>query len=374
MDAHEPHRQPDNRIARREGAAPTGGHHAQLGLRLGPHSEPIPGEKTAGQDGVIRGPCSPAAARGRNEEHCRDGHARSARDKHGRKGKTQRQRDDGRQDPKPAGFVRLLPPPHCQQQDQRGDRQVDAVRLDLAGVANRRVGDGEDSHRQHPCRAAKEVSGQAMKKNDARDAAEHGKQPQRPFVKAQQLDGRKLGPKEQQRRHLMAIQRPHEVRIPAMQQVHGQERLIGPKRKPQQIANEPHRDAHGHEGDNRAGLPIDIAARRRGKRGMGCLHAAYEDGVFAGNSGHCGKISPRPGKTSSIGLGPPPQSRYTSPFARPSSRSTEPSAVDIIDSDSRAIGFSLRTGYYLCQCSLAAYECAGRLGPRAGAGRFDAAV
>ena len=30
-------------------------------------------------------------------------------------------------------------------------------------------------------------------------------------------------------------------------------------------------------------------------------------------------------------------------------------AVDIIDSDSCAIGFSLRTGYYLCQCSLAAY-------------------
>jgi len=29
--------------------------------------------------------------------------------------------------------------------------------------------------------------------------------------------------------------------------------------------------------------------------------------------------------------------------------------VDIIDSDARAIGFSLRTGYYLCQCSLAAY-------------------
>jgi triacylglycerol lipase len=29
--------------------------------------------------------------------------------------------------------------------------------------------------------------------------------------------------------------------------------------------------------------------------------------------------------------------------------------VDIIDSDSRAIGFSLRTGYFLCQCSLAAY-------------------
>ncbi len=27
----------------------------------------------------------------------------------------------------------------------------------------------------------------------------------------------------------------------------------------------------------------------------------------------------------------------------------------IIDSDSRAVGFSLRTGYYLCQCSLAAY-------------------
>jgi hypothetical protein len=32
------------------------------------------------------------------------------------------------------------------------------------------------------------------------------------------------------------------------------------------------------------------------------------------------------------------------------------SAVDIIDSDSQAIGFSLRTGYYLCQCSNAAYE------------------
>jgi hypothetical protein len=32
------------------------------------------------------------------------------------------------------------------------------------------------------------------------------------------------------------------------------------------------------------------------------------------------------------------------------------SAVDIIDSDSQAIGFSLRTGYYLCQCSYAAYE------------------
>jgi hypothetical protein len=30
-------------------------------------------------------------------------------------------------------------------------------------------------------------------------------------------------------------------------------------------------------------------------------------------------------------------------------------AVDIIDSDSRAVGFSLRTGYYLCQCSYAAY-------------------
>ena len=29
--------------------------------------------------------------------------------------------------------------------------------------------------------------------------------------------------------------------------------------------------------------------------------------------------------------------------------------MDIIDSDWRAIGFSLRTGYYLCQCSLAAY-------------------
>ena len=27
----------------------------------------------------------------------------------------------------------------------------------------------------------------------------------------------------------------------------------------------------------------------------------------------------------------------------------------IIDSDSRAVGFSLRTGYYLCHCSLAAY-------------------
>ena len=30
--------------------------------------------------------------------------------------------------------------------------------------------------------------------------------------------------------------------------------------------------------------------------------------------------------------------------------------MDIIDSDSQAIGFSLRTGYYLCQCSFAAYE------------------
>ena len=30
--------------------------------------------------------------------------------------------------------------------------------------------------------------------------------------------------------------------------------------------------------------------------------------------------------------------------------------MDIIDSDSHAIGFSLRTGYYLCQCSYAAYE------------------
>ena len=31
----------------------------------------------------------------------------------------------------------------------------------------------------------------------------------------------------------------------------------------------------------------------------------------------------------------------------------------IIDSDSRAIGFSLRTGYYLAHCSLAAYGGAG---------------
>ena len=31
----------------------------------------------------------------------------------------------------------------------------------------------------------------------------------------------------------------------------------------------------------------------------------------------------------------------------------------IIDSDSRAVGFSLRTGYYLCHCSLAAYGGAG---------------
>ena len=31
----------------------------------------------------------------------------------------------------------------------------------------------------------------------------------------------------------------------------------------------------------------------------------------------------------------------------------------IIDSDSRAVGFSLRNGYYLCQCSLAAYQGAG---------------
>ena len=30
-----------------------------------------------------------------------------------------------------------------------------------------------------------------------------------------------------------------------------------------------------------------------------------------------------------------------------------------IDSDSRAVGFSLRTGYYLCHCSLAAYGGAG---------------
>ncbi len=34
-------------------------------------------------------------------------------------------------------------------------------------------------------------------------------------------------------------------------------------------------------------------------------------------------------------------------------------AVEIIDSDSRAIGFSLRTSYYLCQCSLAAYGAPG---------------
>ena len=35
------------------------------------------------------------------------------------------------------------------------------------------------------------------------------------------------------------------------------------------------------------------------------------------------------------------------------------SAVDIIDSDFRAVGFSLRTGYYLAHCSLAAYGGAG---------------
>ena len=30
-------------------------------------------------------------------------------------------------------------------------------------------------------------------------------------------------------------------------------------------------------------------------------------------------------------------------------------AVEIIDSDSRAVGFSLRTAYYLAHCSVAAY-------------------
>ena len=34
-------------------------------------------------------------------------------------------------------------------------------------------------------------------------------------------------------------------------------------------------------------------------------------------------------------------------------------AVVTIDSDSRTVGFSLRTGYYLCHCSLAAYGGAG---------------
>ena len=48
--------------------------------------------------------------------------------------------------------------------------------------------------------------------------------------------------------------------------------------------------------------------------------------------------------------------------------------MDIIDSDSRAIGFSLRTGYYLCQCSLAAYGAPGDWTETLGLGRFAAAV
>ena len=49
----------------------------------------------------------------------------------------------------------------------------------------------------------------------------------------------------------------------------------------------------------------------------------------------------------------------------------------IIDSDSRAVGFSLRTGYYLAHCSLAAYGGAGdwpeTLGLGDSSARFSAA-
>ena len=94
----------------------------------------------------------------------------------------------------------------------------------------------------------------------ARQPAERGKQPERPFRKAKQSDGRQLDPEEEERADLGIVQRPKQIEIASIQEIDGEERLVVPDRIDDQITDQPHQQARARR------MPRSLAKPRSAPR------------------------------------------------------------------------------------------------------------
>jgi hypothetical protein len=237
--------QQGDRLAGGEGRVPVAGRRGDHRRVLLPADEEEQGGEAADQHEVVGEKEQPGGLPGVSLHEGKQGEADGPGREGCRVGGRQRDRREEDQQDQGRETVRPAKPEAGEGQQQGRGEQVEGVGLDLAGVADGVIRDGEDACREQGGTPRQGNPGEDGEQYKAGDPGEQGRQAQDDLGGAEEMKDGRLGSQEQDGRHLVEAEgagQPEEV---VLEQVEADERLVAPDREGEQPAG----DALGHAED-----------------------------------------------------------------------------------------------------------------------------